>query len=252
MKVLVIDGDIHTCDVIQLTFELGWPEVKVILAESGEKGIGLVEAESPGAIILELDLPDTNGFEVLKEIRLFSETPLLMMSTSSEESNIVKALTWGANDYLQKPFRQMEFLARVKTMTRNIRVTDREMVVNSGSWHFGRSVTELYRGHDRIELTPVEGLLMHTLIKHSGEYLDSNMLIQKVWGESSVANADSLRVHVHHLRKKLGDDYSHPFLIINKPGRGYMFNNGSYIDIEASKSQRKVANLASTTVPIPA
>jgi len=252
MIVLVIDGDLHTCDVIQLTFQLGWPEVKVIVADTGEKGINLIEAESPGAIILELNLPDTNGFEVLKEIRLFSETPILMMSSSSEESNIVKALTWGANDYMPKPFRQMEFLARVKTMTRSIKITDKEMTISSGSWHFGRSVTQLYHGHDCIDLTPVEGLLMHTLIKHSGEFLDSNMLIQKVWGETSTANADSLRVHVHHLRKKLGDDYSHPFLIVNRPGRGYMFNDTIQGIIENNRSQKKAPNSPLSALPVPA
>ena len=190
MKVLVIDDDPNIVDVIQLTFELGWPEVQLIKAETGEKGISLVELKSPNAVILDLSLPDITGFEVLKQIRFFSEVPILMLTVNGEESNIVKALTWGANDYLTKPFHQMEFLARVKSMTRNIQITERDMTISSGAWHFGRSLTELFHGQNLFNLTPVEGLIMHTLIKRAEEYIDADALRLKVWGESRPSTAD--------------------------------------------------------------
>jgi len=223
MKILVVDDDPAISDVIQLTFELGWPEVKLITAETGEKGINFVETDSPSAVILDLGLPDMSGFEVLKAIRLFSEVPILILTVDIEERAIVKALTWGANDYLAKPFRQMEFLARVKAMTRNMQITDRDMAISYGSWHFGRSLTELYHGQILLNLTPVEGFIMHTLIKHAGQYIDGDSLVLKVWGDTQAATADSLRVHIYHLRKKLGDDHEHPSLLVNRPGRGYMF-----------------------------
>ncbi len=223
MKILVIDDDPTIVDAIQLTFELGWPEVRLITSETGEKGVKLVETDSPKAVILDLRLPDMSGFDVLKEIRLFSEVPILVLTVDLEERDIVKALTWGANDYLTKPFRQMEFLARVKAMTRNLHITDRDMEVSKGPWHFGRSLSELYHGNRRFDLTPVEGLIMHTLIKQAEQYIDSDGLILKVWGETHAASADSLRVHIHHLRKKLGDDHENPNILVNRPGRGYMF-----------------------------
>jgi two-component system KDP operon response regulator KdpE/two-component system response regulator VicR len=206
-----------------LTFKLGWPEVKLIKAETGEQGISVMESKSPHAVILDLSLPDITGFEVLKQIRLFSEVPVLMLTVNGEEPNIVKALSWGANDYLTKPFRQMEFLARVKSMTRDIHITERDMTISSGAWHFGRSLTELYHGQSLFNLTPVEGLIMHTLIKRAEQYVDGDILRLRVWGESRTATADNLRVHIHHLRSKLGDDHGNPGIITSKSGRGYMF-----------------------------
>lgn len=221
MKVLVIDSDPNTIETINLTFELGWQETKVITAQTKDIGIKLLENEQPNGVILELNLADCSGFDALKEIRLFSEVPVLVLSTRKTEQDVVKAFAWGANDYLTKPFHQMELLARVKAMTRSVNITDQEMRLCYGSWHFGRSLTELYNGLQKYDLTPVEGLIMHTLMKYSGQFVDSDMLISKVWGLSHQNAADSLRVHVCHLRKKLGDDHVHPHIIVNQPGRGY-------------------------------
>jgi two-component system KDP operon response regulator KdpE/two-component system response regulator VicR len=100
MKILVIDNDSNTLDTVKLTFELGWPEAKVIAADTGDKGLDLIEKESPNAVILALRLPGINGFEVLKQIRLFSDVPILILTVNTGEQDVVKALTWGANDYL--------------------------------------------------------------------------------------------------------------------------------------------------------
>jgi two-component system KDP operon response regulator KdpE/two-component system response regulator VicR len=223
MKILAIDDDPNIIEIIQLTFELGWPEVKLIAAGDGETGINLVEAEIPNAVVLDLNLPDKTGFQVLREIRMFSDVPVLMLTVSTEEQDIVKALTWGANDYLTKPFRQMEFLARIKAITHKLNIVNQDMSVHSGGWHFGRSLTELFHGQAMFAITPVEGLILHSLIKRAGQYIDTESLITKVWGESKAAAADSLRVHIYHLRKKIGDRNDDPTIIVNKPGRGYMF-----------------------------
>ena len=126
MRILVIDDDPGIIDLIQLTFELGWPEVKLIQAETGREGIKLIESEFPNVIVLDLGLPDINGFEVLKEIRRFSGLPILALIPNDDEKAIVKVFTWGANGCLIKPFRQMELLARVKALSGNRRVTSPE------------------------------------------------------------------------------------------------------------------------------
>jgi DNA-binding response OmpR family regulator len=236
MKILVIDDDPGIFDLIQTTCELGWPEANVLKAETGEKGISLVETEAPNLIILDLGLPDINGTEVLKTIRLFSDIPVMILTVITEERDIVKAFTCGANEFLTKPFRQMEFLARIKAMIRNTQITNRDLAVNCGAWHFGRSLTELYYGHIIFELTPVEGLIVHALLKRAGEYLDSDALISKVWGEHHSTNADTLRVHIHHIRTKLGDEHEHPCILITKPGKGYMFSGNK------PKSQDNINN----------
>ena len=126
MRILVIDDDRNVVDLIQLTFELGWPEAKLILAETGREGIKLIESECPNVIVLDLDLPDINGFEILKEIRQFSSLPILVLIPNDDEKAIVKVFTWGANGCLIKPFRQMELLARVKALSVHRRIASPE------------------------------------------------------------------------------------------------------------------------------
>ncbi len=237
MKILLIANDPEIIDLIQLTFELAWPELKLLKAETGEKGLRLVELESPQVIVTDMNLPDADGFEILKQIRLLTEMPILVLNTNSEEPELVKALAWGANDYLTVPFRQMEFLARVRALSRNMQMFERDLDVRSGSWAFGRSLMELRHGDSAFELTPVEGFIMQTLMKKTGQYIDKNSLMLKVWGNKKAALGDSLRVHIHHLRKKLGDDNSHPGIITNKPGRGYMFRgDGQFAKMSISGS----------------
>ena len=126
MRILVIDNDPSIIDLIQLTFELGWPEVKLIQAETGREGIKHIESEFPSVIVLDLDLSDINGFELLKEIRRFSGLPVLVLIPNNEEKTIVNIFTWGANACLIKPFRQMEFLARIKALSGNQSISRHE------------------------------------------------------------------------------------------------------------------------------
>ena len=118
MKVLVIEDDKEIVDAISLAFQIRWPEAKVISTRLGQKGVELVESESPDIVILDLGLPDIAGFEVLRQIRLFSAVPTIILTVRAEEADVVKGLEWGADDYITKPFRQLELLARVKSMIR--------------------------------------------------------------------------------------------------------------------------------------
>src|SRR4030042_1995566 len=126
MKVLVIEDDREIVDAISLAFQIRWPEAKLISTRLGQKGVELVESESPDIVILDLGLPDINGFEVLQAIRLFSQVPTIILTVRSDEADIVKGLEWGADDYITKPFRQLEFLARVKALIRRQSPTDRK------------------------------------------------------------------------------------------------------------------------------
>jgi len=222
LKILIIEDDPNIVELVGLTFELGWPDVKLIVAETGEQGMNLLEAEPPDAVILDIGLPDTNGFEVIKSIRLFSDVPVLMLTVRVEERDIVKALTLGADDYLTKPFRQMELLARIKAITRRTHSADQDLKVSHGLWHFGKTVTELYRGRQVFHLTPIQGLIMQALIRQAGQFVSGETLAVKIWGEHHAATADDLRVHIHHIRKKLDDSPDSPKCICNKPGQGYM------------------------------
>ena len=118
MKVLIIEDDRETVEYVNLAFKLGWPEVELISTPLGEEGIELVERESPDIVILDLGLPDVDGSEVLKRIRLFSTVPIIIMTVRKDEASIVKELECGADKYLSKPFDQMELLAQVRALAR--------------------------------------------------------------------------------------------------------------------------------------
>ncbi|MFC2067664.1 response regulator transcription factor [Chloroflexota bacterium] len=118
MKLLLIEDDSDIVEAISLAFQIRWPEAQVISTQSGKKGVGLVESVQPDIVILDLGLPDIDGFTVLRKIRLFSQVPIIIVTVRADESDIIKGLEWGADDYIIKPFRQLELLARVKAQIR--------------------------------------------------------------------------------------------------------------------------------------
>src|SRR5512139_2620787 len=129
MKVLVVEDDKEIVDAISLAFQIRWPEAKVVSTRLGQKGVELVESESPDIVILDLGLPDINGFEVLRQIRRFSGVPTIILTVRSDEADVVKGLEWGADDYITKPFRQLELLARAKSLIRRRSPAEEELLV---------------------------------------------------------------------------------------------------------------------------
>ena len=116
MKVLIIEDDQETVEVISLAFKMRWPEAELISAKLGEEGLQLLESESPRAVILDLGLPDISGFEVLRRIRNVSKVPVVIMSVRRDEAIVVKAIEYGADEYVTKPFRQLKLLGKVKEL----------------------------------------------------------------------------------------------------------------------------------------
>ena len=118
MKVLIVEDDHEIVEIISLAFEIRWPEAELVSTHLGEQGISMVDAEEPDVIILDLGLPDISGFDVLKEVRTFSTVPILILTVRGEEADIVKGLEWGADDYMVKPFRQLELMSRAQAVMR--------------------------------------------------------------------------------------------------------------------------------------
>ncbi len=221
MKVLVVEDDQKTVDVIAIVFQIGWPEAKVISTSSGEKGVEMVESESPDIVILDLGLPDISGFEVLKQIRLVSAVPIIILSERGEESEVVQGLSWGANDYVLKPFRQLELLARVRTQLRKQKPMEEDLSITFGPLHFGSSLHELRYDEKEICLTGTEGRILYRLMKNQGKVVTYSSLAEEVWGEDYPGAADSIKVYIRRLRGKLEQEPGHPQLILNKAGVGY-------------------------------
>ena len=114
IKVLVIEDDMEIVDSIILSFKVSWPEAELVYSNHGVQGISKVQTEEPDIVILDLGLPDISGYEVLKQIRMFSSVPIIILTVRSEEEDVIKALEAEANDYVVKPFRQKELMARVR------------------------------------------------------------------------------------------------------------------------------------------
>jgi len=221
MKVLLIEDDKEIIDAISLAFQIRWPEAKVVSTRLGEKGVELVESESPDIVILDLGLPDISGFEVLRQVRLFSRVPTIILTVRSDEADVVKGLEWGADDYITKPFRQLELLARVKALIRRQSPSEEEPLVY-GSLRLEATTGQLYYGEREIALTVTENHILSHLMKNAGHVVTHSSLAEAVWGDDYPGATDSLKVHIRRLREKIEADPSQPQLILTRTGVGYL------------------------------
>jgi two-component system KDP operon response regulator KdpE len=222
MKILIIEDDQAIVEAISLTLQISWPESKLLSTHLGEMGIDLLQSDNPDVIILDLGLPDISGFEVLKRIRFFSDVPVLILTVRSDESDIVKGLEWGADDYVIKPFRQMELLSRLKLVTRRRSVSVEDAPLVSGSLQFDPATGQLFYGEEEINLTPTEGSIIHYLMKNVGRVVTHTGLAESVYGVDYPDAADSIRVHIRRLRTKIEPDPSEPKIILTRAGVGYL------------------------------
>ena len=183
MKVLLIESDREIIDAISLAFQIRWPEAEVVSTRLGQKGLELVESESPDIIILDLSLPDISGFEVLREYRRFSSVPTIFLTVRSDEVDIVKGLEWGADDYIVKPFRQLEFLVRVKALIRQQSCPKQE-TISSGHLCLETAPGQLDNSGKEVVLTTIESLILAHLMRNAGHIIKRSSLAEAVWGEA--------------------------------------------------------------------
>ena len=221
MNILVIEDNEEIVEVISLGLQIGWPELKMLSTPLGKEGIELVENESPDRVILDLGLPDMDGFKVLKQIRLFSTVPIIILTVRNEEVDVVKGLGLGADDYMVKPFRQMELLARIKAMIRRLNLPDDELLFSHGPFRFSPSRHKLFCFGKEIALTNTEGLILHYLLRNAGKVVTHSSLAQVVWGEDYPGAASALKVYIRRLRQKIEVAPNNPQLILTKPRLGY-------------------------------
>jgi two-component system KDP operon response regulator KdpE len=222
MKILIIEDDKAIVELVSLSFQVGWPEVELISSHLGKEGIELVESESPDIVILDLGLPDISGFEVLRGLRRFTTVPIVILTVRSEEADVVKALEWGADEYIIKPFRQLELLARIKSLMRRQYLVDKDMPTVCGPFRFDRSMRRVFYGSREIFLTTTESLILYQLAKNAGQVVSYSNLINAVWGDFYPDAVDALRVYIRHLREKIEKDPGQPQIITTKTGIGYL------------------------------
>lgn len=226
MKLLIIEDDDEIVEAISLAFQIRWPEAQIVSTRSGKKGIDLVESEQPDIVILDLGLPDINGFDVLRKIRLFSQVPIIIVTVRAEEADIIKGLEWGADDYIVKPFRQLELLARIKAQIRRQGQPEEEQIV-SGPFKLNSITGQLYYRNKEINLTVTEARILAHLMRNAGHAVTHSSLAEAIWGDDYPGATDSLKVHIRRLREKIEDDPGKPTFIITKSGVGYLLSDTS-------------------------
>jgi two-component system KDP operon response regulator KdpE len=226
MRILVIDDAPDVVESVRLGFTLQWREVEVIGAGDGEQGLDIVEQQKPDLVLLDVGLPDLDGYEVLRQIRAFSDVPVVMLTARDDTLDLVKGLELGADDYVTKPFNHLELLARVKAVLRRLDMpapAARVPSFHSGELEMDFARQEVRLAGQRVELTPTEYKLLYHFVRNAGYVLTHGTLLAKVWGREYVDEVDYLRVYVRRLREKLGDDPEHPRYIRTERGLGYRF-----------------------------
>lgn len=216
--VLVIDDEAPIRRLLRLTLE---PQgYRIHEAGNGQLGLQEAAARRPDVIILDLGLPDMDGVAVLKRLREWSQTPVLVLSVRDREADKVAALDNGADDYLAKPFGTAELLARLRAVQRRAPEAHEEPVFVSGDLAVDLASRTVTVKKKEVHLTATEYALLHELVRHAGKVVVHAQLLRAVWGPNAEGQSQYLRVYITHLRKKLETTTSGK-LIQTEPGIGY-------------------------------
>jgi two-component system KDP operon response regulator KdpE len=226
MRILVVDDEPDVVESVRLGFMLQWREVDVVGASDADQALAAVESEPVDIVLLDIGLPRVDGFEVLREIRSFSDVPVVMLTARDDAMDKVKGLELGADDYVTKPFNHLELMARVKAVLRRHDMpppTSRAPSFRAGDLEVDFARHEARLRGERLDLTPTEYKLLYHLVRNAGHVLQHGTLLAKVWGREYVDEVDYIRVYIRRLRDKLGDDPANPRYIRTERGLGYRF-----------------------------
>ena len=225
MKILLVDDD---PDLLAVTgFALQQAGFLVVKAGDGVEALTAFQREQPDLAVLDINMPRMNGFDLARQLRERSRIPLIMLTARSEEEDVVKALSLGADDYLSKPFSPKILLARVKALLRRVGIEAEETVAlgNLSLDVAELTLSGLARGV--VRLTPLETRFLQLLIAQAGRTVSTDRLLVHVWGNRAGGNRQLLKQLVHRLRQKIEDDPSEPKLIRTMPNAGYSIDPGA-------------------------
>jgi len=219
-SILVVDDEPQILRALRAS--LGAHGYEVLTAATGEEALARAAASSPDCIVLDLGLPDIDGTEVIRQLRAWSQIPVVVLSARDEQTDKVAALDMGADDYLSKPFGIEELLARVRATLRRSKPSEPGPPV----LRFGDLEVDLERHLVRVKgeaihVTPTEYGLLEAMVTNPGKLLTHQWLLRKVWGRGYGEESHYLRIYVRQLRRKLGDDAANPVYVATEPGVGY-------------------------------
>jgi len=217
-EILVIDDEEQIQKLLKITLQTN--DFKVSSALNAKEGLVLAKSLNPDLILLDLGLPDESGHEVLKKLRIWFTKPIIILSVQSSEEDIVKALDNGANDYLVKPFRTGELLARLRSSLRTIQDNTPE---SKSDLMIDINLRIVKKNGELVKLTATEYDLLALFVKNEGRVLTHQYLLREVWGPGHIEQSQYLRVFVNQLRKKIETEPNRPVYILTESGVSYRF-----------------------------
>jgi two-component system response regulator VicR len=231
-KILLADDDRDLVDILRYTFQRDG--YSVLLAFDGEMALRMLQSESLDLVVLDLMMPKRNGMEVLREMRLSSNVPVIVLTALGDEDHVVDALQLGADDYLLKPFRPRELRARAAALLRRSRSQPKPrdkslQPIELGNVMLNPNTRQVTVAGQPVQLSRTEFSLLHYLMVNRNIALALSDIMANVWGYDANENDEVVKVTVSRLRRKMEADPAHPRYIVNVPGVGYMFQCDTHV-----------------------
>jgi DNA-binding response OmpR family regulator len=223
MKVLIVEDSPEVVEAVSLCLQLRWPESEITVSAEGTRGVEALRASQFDILILDINLPDIDGFQVLQQVRTFCNIPTIILTVRGKEDDQTRGLEMGADDYIVKPFRPRDLVARVNAVLRRyatINTGKEKPTIVRGKLTLNLTSNEISLRDKKTKLTPTEAKLLYILMENPEETLSGERIANEVWGKQST-DTDELRTYVRRLRNKLKDNP--PRIILTDYGEGYKF-----------------------------
>lgn len=224
---LVIDDEVQIRRLLRVVLESA--DYQVHEAETAAQGLTDAATRRPDVVLLDLGLPDSDGVNVLRRLREWSQVPVIVLSVRDDEEGKVAALDAGADDYITKPFSSAELLARLRAAQRKTRPEEETSRFKSGDLIVDLTARVVTRAGHEVKLTATEYALLRLFVRHAGRVLTHRQILREIWGPKSEEHRQYLRVYVTHLRQKIERDPAAPELVKTEPGIGYRLELASSV-----------------------
>ncbi len=220
-EILIIDDEPQMRKLLEITLQSNGYATRS--AVSAKEGVIMAGNHPPDLVLLDLGLPDESGHVVLQKLRRWYTNPIIILSVQKDEDDIIKALDNGANDYLSKPFRSGELLARIRSALRSATTEEGEAVLDLNGLEIDLAGRTVKKNGELVKLTSTEYNLLSLLVRNEGKVLTHQYLLRAIWGPGFINQSQYLRVFIAQIRKKIEDDVNHPQFLLTESGVGYRF-----------------------------